>query len=74
MSKLTSIKIELEDAQLREIVLQDLNLMLSVFKSDLAKVKKIKQGFVTSMDYHADVENLTNRINAFKIVLDFYKA
>lgn len=74
MSNSSVIKIEISDAQLREIVQKDIALMLSMSIYDLAKVRKTKQGFVTSMDYETDVENLTNRIKAFKTVLEFYKA
>ncbi len=74
MSNSSVIKIEISDAQLREIVQKDIALMLSMSIYDLAKVRKTKQGFVTSMDYKTDVENLTNRIKAFKTVLEFYKA
>lgn len=67
------IKLEIDDEQLDSIVRQDLKKIISVFESDMKKVKSSKKGFVFHLDYKKDLLLISEKLEAFKKVLDYYE-
>jgi hypothetical protein len=68
-----TVKIELSAEQLDDIVVQEMQYMITALERDILDVYKTGRGKIFSLDKKEDIKQLEDHVDAFKRVLKWYK-